>query len=190
MVELSGALIAVGSLLSAAFAAFVAYKLGRGAAREDRLRMHQLDSIADTRDRLLDVVRLGEALASLKARDVTAVGDLLASLRYGRARNVLISDDRLIDELTKTMPALLRAFPNATYELRSDIGKLGNVVREAMFDQEIAVLKTGKPLSQTDEQEKRIDAMMDELAELQERFSGWSGLLIRLVIFRRVTFGI
>lgn len=67
----ASALIAVGSLLSATFAAFVAYKLGRGAAKEDRLRMHELDSIVDTRDRLLDVVRLGEALALLSAGTTT-----------------------------------------------------------------------------------------------------------------------
>ncbi len=182
-------LLAFGAIIGASFGAYVTWKLGRGAALEDRLRIHELDSIADTRDRLLDVVRLGDALAQLHTRNVTAVGDLLAALRYSRARNVLLADDRLIDELTKTLPALLRTFPHATYELRSDMGRLGNLIREAMFDQETAVIRTGKPIRATPEQERRIDTMLDEVAELQERFRGWSGFRMRLVTFRRLTFG-
>lgn len=182
-------LISVTTLLSASIAAFVAYRLGRGAAREDRLRTNELRAIEDTRDRLLDVVRLADGLTELGVDKITAVSELVASLRYPRARHVLIADDRLIGEMERTLPAVLRTFPSASYELRADVGRLANAVREAMYDQEKAVLRTGKPKLQTPEQERRLDAMDLELAALQSRFRGWSRVRMRLTIFRRLTFG-
>lgn len=138
---------------------------------------------------LLDVVRLADALTELHADKLSAVSELLASLRYARARNALIADDRLIAALETAVPAVLRTFPSAPYELRADIGTLGNVIREAMYDQETAVLQTGKPRLQTAEQERRIDAMNMELAALQSRFRGLSRVRMRLTILRRLTFG-
>lgn len=44
MEDVAAVLVAVGTIVGASVGAYVAFKLGRGAAREDRLRGHELDS--------------------------------------------------------------------------------------------------------------------------------------------------
>ncbi|MFN2483796.1 MAG: hypothetical protein ABR509_02505 [Candidatus Limnocylindria bacterium] len=185
MIDLGAAIGGVAVIL----AAWLAYTLGRGAARQDRLRLHELDSIGDTRDRLLDVARLAEALADLEAQAVIEFRDALRSLRYARARNLLIANDQLIELLAATLPELLRTFPNTSKDLRSDLARLGNAIREAMYDQETSVLRTGKPLRQTKEQERRVEEMMEQIRVHEERFVGWSRVRIALTVWRRLTFG-
>lgn len=61
-------LVASINVFGLVLAAVLAYGLGRGAAREDRLRLHYLESIVDTRDRLIDLARLADSLVSLEKR--------------------------------------------------------------------------------------------------------------------------
>lgn len=182
-------LLALGAIAGASLAAYVTYQLGRGTAKQDRLQLHELDSVIDTRDRLLDVARLAEALANLEPATVEEFSGALRSLRYARARTLLISDDRLIDILCTALPELLRTFPDVSDELRGDLARLGNVVRESMFEQERTVIATGKPRRQTDEQTRRVDAMVAEVTGHQRRFRGWSKVRIAIVVWRRLTFG-
>lgn len=183
-------LLALGAIAGASLAAYVTFQLGRGAAKRDRLLMHELDSVIDTRDRLLDAARLAEALGNLEPASVEEFSGALRSLRYARARTLLIADDGLIDLLCSAPPELLRTFPNVSDDLRGDLARLGNVIRESMFEQERTVLDTGRPRHQTDDQAKRIDAMLAEVAVHQMRFRGWSKVRIAIVVWRKLTFGL
>jgi len=183
-------LVGTLNLLGLVLAAGIAFKLGRGAAREDRLRAHELESVVDTRDRLLDLVRLAESLANLETARIEELNRATRSLRYARARTALIADDRLIDLLSKALPQLHGTFPDVSGQLHSDLTRLGNVIRESMFDQETAILKTGKPYLQTSVQERRIDVMIEAVAGQSHRYRGWRKRWLWVRIWLRLTFGL
>lgn len=154
--DLVPVLISLTTLIGAALAAYVAWRLGRKSAIEDHLRVHELQSVNDTRDRLLDMARMASAVADLEREAILEFGAAIRASRYPRARNRLIADDRLIEALWRTIPELLRTFPSVSEDLRSELAGLSNAIREAMFDQEKHVIATGK--TKLHRRRSRIDA--------------------------------
>lgn len=176
--------------LAIILAAWLAFLLGRGEAKKDRLRAHAVNAVVDTRDRLLDLVSQADALARLSADDITALATAVRTLRYSRARTDLIAEDHLIELLERTLPAVLRTFPKASQELQSDIVALGNEVREAMYEQERLILDKGKPKRQSPQQRCRVDAMLEAVTKESQRFRGWARVRLQARLWVRMKLGV
>lgn len=171
--------------LALVVAAILAYRLGRGAAREDRLRENDLQSIADTREQWLDLASFAVASGNGDRDAMQRINELIHSHRYARSRQGLIAGQGLVDLICRALPALLDEFPRPRESLRRDLSRMPNVVREAMFDQEQSVLRTGQPRPQTTAMRAQLDRATERMeATLRRRYRGWgrARLIARVIL--------
>jgi hypothetical protein len=171
--------------VSAAFVAalttgVLAYKLGRRAAREEARQELELSSIADTRDQLLDLIGLLEAVIHRDMRKAQAALARQGEQRYPRARPELIADPELVTAISDTV---LRAYENLLRmpaDLAERVDDVPGVIRRAMRDQELRVRTGHPPMMMNGAQREVMKATITRIKVTGERYRGlgaaWLGI--------------
>jgi len=168
------------TLIAALAAGVVAYNLGRRAAREEARQELELSSIADTRDQLLDLMALLEAVVHRDMRKAQAALARQGEQRYPRARSELISDTELVTTITETVLLAYEHLLRIPPEIAERMDDVPAVIRRAMRDQELRVRRGQPPILMSPTQEQLMEVAITRIKASAQRYRGrraaWLGI--------------
>lgn len=112
-------------------AAALAYRLGRGAAEEDRVRAVESSALAETRSWLLDAIEVIDAAAQRDWGRLRRLAAKREDVRYERQLAELIADDSLLDMLCEVLPSAYEQLPRVSAPVRERVAQLGAELRHS-----------------------------------------------------------
>lgn len=151
-------------------------RIGRRAS-DPAERELQLAAIADTRDMLLDMLSIVQAMARRDWSAAARAAEVWQGKRYPRADPDLIADGDLVAALTGTVPDAIAHGVTVPRDLADELERVSNVIRRAMTRQERRVMADGAPRRITPEDADRLRAAGDRIRGALARYEGLSGTL-------------